>query len=1077
MTQIAHSDIDALTDRLAVVGARYRVQRVVRGGVIWVGMALATLVVAGLAAHATGAGTLAKLIGLLTLGAIGMTAVWQIAWPLLRRPRREWVARLVERRVDGLHNGLTNALLLSARDDVAASPFTPMILSEIRRTTEQKSLDEAVTIAELKPVFWRSGIVFLVSATVAILAWSAVSHGWRQMLAPSAFVPKSGAVIITSVRPGDATVIKGQPVEIVVEASGLDAKDPQRATLIFDAPLEGKTQSDIPSVAEGRFAARLEHVDAALKYRVEIGGTQSRWYTVKVIDQIKLESLSLQVQPPAYSKQPAQTVKVADQPINVTAGSTLTATARVDTGVSAALLQLDELPPLTMTGKGQDWSASFTLNKDASMAVLLTDPSGQILARLPDSPVLLRVTLDAPPKIEARWPKQTETLVPLDQAIEVTAHLSDDFGLTRMRVLMSMSSDAPMMPVFDQPLDGQTQYDLSFKPTISPDVRKHGSVIRLRIEAVDNRDVPNAKPEALGPQTAQSPEYQVRFEDAKQITKESAERLDKLREALRAMLKSQQDLHTKTVALKGFADALQPITLGQTVLRDRMKEVADTFKFEAADAQVQKVLLMLANNPAQEAVDLSTSLTTEPAAEAQKKLHGELQARQRRIISTLESLLAMLVASPEPTEQQTKKGGDLPNHAEELAKLKAALEEYMKQQQKILDTTTNLAKKPVDDFTDKDKKTLDELVMSQEKLDAFMQQKLSDFSKLAEQDMANASMLKELMEVYSEVTMAKDALKKKEIELAVSLEESGLELAKEITSNLEKWLMDTPDRIKWDMEDPVAKTDTPMAELPEQLEDMIGELMEQQEDLFEAMEDTNANWTDSLDKGAGWDAADGPIANMSAKGVTGNALPNDNEMGGRSGEGRSGKSQGEFVEETATGKGGRNTPTRLDPTPFQQGQVKDTSKDPVGGATGGGKVSGQGGEGLEGPVPPGMQKDMQRLAQKQAQLRNSAERINLQYQLGKYDQFKLLESIAIMRRTEADLNANRYQNAMRRRDVMLDAMDTSRMLTGGEVHVEHDTSPTLNARMEDQIHDAKTGDLPPAWSEPLKAYYEKLGRQ
>src|SRR5690606_7048439 len=126
-------------------------------------------------------------------------------------------------------------------------------------------------------------------------------------------------------------------------------------------------------------------------------------------------------------------------------------------------------------------------------------------------------------------------------------------------------------------------------------------------------------------------------------------------------------------------------------------------------------------------------------------------------------------------------------------------------------------------------------------------------------------------------------------------------------------------------------------------------------------EDTNANWTDALDKGAGWDAVDGPIANMTAKGVTGNQLPNDNEMGGRSGEGRSGKSQGEFVEETASGKGGRNTPTRLDPTAFQQGQIKDTSTDPVGGATGGGKISGQGGEGLEGPVPNQRDLDLQRL--------------------------------------------------------------------------------------------------------------------
>ena len=67
---------------------------------------------------------------------------------------------------------------------------------------------------------------------------------------------------------------------------------------------------------------------------------------------------------------------------------------------------------------------------------------------------------------------------------------------------------------------------------------------------------------------------------------------------------------------------------------------------------------------------------------------------------------------------------------------------------------------------------------------------------------------------------------------------------------------------------------------------------------------------DSLDKGAGWGAADGPISNMSARGVTGNTLPNNMEISGRSGEGRSGRSSGQMVEATAEGKGGRKTPSR-----------------------------------------------------------------------------------------------------------------------------------------------------------------------
>src|ERR1019366_2650041 len=116
--------------------------------------------------------------------------------------------------------------------------------------------------------------------------------------------------------------------------------------------------------------------------------------------------------------------------------------------------------------------------------------------------------------------------------------------------------------------------------------------------------------------------------------------------------------------------------------------------------------------------------------------------------------------------------------------------------------------------------------------------------------------------IYSEVTMAKDALKAQAAEIAVPAEESGLEGAKELSSNIEKWLMNTPDRQQWTQEELPTKTDNPMTQVPNELEAMLGELMEQQEDLFDQMEDMNANITDSADKGIGWDAADGPIADM-----------------------------------------------------------------------------------------------------------------------------------------------------------------------------------------------------------------------
>ena len=153
--------------------------------------------------------------------------------------------------------------------------------------------------------------------------------------------------------------------------------------------------------------------------------------------------------------------------------------------------------------------------------------------------------------------------------------------------------------------------------------------------------------------------------------------------------------------------------------------------------------------------------------------------------------------------------------------------------------------------------------------------------------------------------------------------------------------------------------------------------------------------------------------------MTGNRLPNTSEIGGRSGEGRQGKSSGEFVGNEAVGKGGRNTPSRLTPDPVMKGQIKDHSQGNAGAATGGGKESGQGGEGLEGPGTnsPG-KRDLQRLAGKQASLRNKAEGVDAQFQITNYHHTDLKKLIDTMSKVEIDLKAGNYQNVLRQRKVL-----------------------------------------------------------
>jgi hypothetical protein len=266
-----------------------------------------------------------------------------------------------------------------------------------------------------------------------------------------------------------------------------------------------------------------------------------------------------------------------------------------------------------------------------------------------------------------------------------------------------------------------------------------------------------------------------------------------------------------------------------------------------------------------------------------------------------------------------------------------------------------------------------------------------------------------------------------------------------------------------------------MAELPGELEDMVGELMEQEEDLFDEMEDVSSSAADSLDKGAGWDTLDGPISNMSAKGVTGNRLPNASEIGGRAGEGRQGKSSGEFVGDEAVGKGGRNTPSRLTPDPYVKGQIKDHGKQPSGGATGGGKESGKGGEGLEGPAPraPGP-RQLERLAGKQATLRNKAETIDLQFQVADYHRTDLQKMMEIMAQVELDLKSGRYQNALRQRQVLADGLGNIKQYLAGEFEVRKDSTVNLPADVQKDILGGMQDPSPRGWEELNRRYFESL---
>ena len=344
---------------------------------------------------------------------------------------------------------------------------------------------------------------------------------------------------IVKVQPGNTQVLTGHPLDLTVLAEAPTSLGEPPARIIFGEPNDVPPPADAPArPADGemraspagagagtggdplagdvtpgyaalRYTYHVEHVDRTVRYRVEVGGTQSDWYTASVIRAVKLEEMSFRIEPPSYTKQEARTLRIkaadlAKTPVTAPQGSRVEVAAVTDIPWGHALLQTaDTLTATPMAGGpgGRAFTAAFVVVQDTPVSVMLTDAGGQRMFKLPEEPLVVRCENDASPRVEMRWPRQ-DVVVPLDAEIKVAALLSDDYGLASARVLTSAerpatpttgparADEAAWVVANEQPYPaGSKSADLSFVLNVDPALRKHDNVISVRVEATDNRDL------------------------------------------------------------------------------------------------------------------------------------------------------------------------------------------------------------------------------------------------------------------------------------------------------------------------------------------------------------------------------------------------------------------------------------------------------------------------------------------------------------------------------------------------------------------------------------------------------------
>jgi hypothetical protein len=950
-------------------------------------------------------------------------------------------------------------------------------------------------------------LLLLVGLTLAchlfIPNWASAA---TRLMTPWDFVPSVGKVAIVKVTPGNTEVLVGASLEVTAEIKNPDGRAYKGLLYVT---VDGEKESSLPLQVDDHqtiYKATVPAVLKDLKYRLDIGDSQTAMYAVHVREKPTIQEVEITFHYPSYLGRPDESTVQKTADLEAPQYTKATLKIRPSTPIEKGYVQMESQRFTGTVNGGGELVVEVPLLKDASFTINMFNDAGH---SDPDPRLNhVRVLPDRPPTVQLMKPSKISTVAP-GESVPVMIRATDDYAVGRVRLEMevrktadadssgtgSASGDQAAEPVV-QPLavvhewttfEGTTNVMLAHRLELDAKKIPSGHTVRIRASAWDKRDVSDWGLD-LKPQQADSDWTVIRVIAEEAKVTQSIEQLDNLRGNLWKIMEKQLLARVKTAQIIQKKELGERAGIAGDVRADQVdiqkQSVALVATVKNTDKEerlvIKRALSAVAAGDMVEAVRQCDDLVKISAVDGFTKPTPLLMAVQDRIIDRLRKMLDVTrKAQTDVLAEASKRpvGNLPPDVKEKLEEAQKKLEDFLKQQKKVIDATTDAAKTPVEDFTEKEEELLKKLAVQEADLARFLKDLHSDLSKLPDQDFANGSLATELNEVQTELKMAEDALLKKSTDIAVPLEQLGYEKAKEQVSNLEKWLPDKPDREKWSQEEALSDADkeAPMAELPGELEDLIGELAEQEEDIMGEAEDVSSSAIDSLDKGAGWDASDGPISDNSAKGVTGNQLPGENEEGGRSGEGRTGKSSGEFVGDEAVGKGGRKTPSRLTPDPYMKGQIKDHSKDDGGGASGGGKESGAGGEGLEGPAPKNAgHRDMGRLAGKQAALNNKLKGIDLQFQISGFHHQDMTKLAEVMSQMERDLKAGRYNNLLREKKVFSEKSNNVKQYLQGEFEVRKDATPNLPTEIQKEILGSMQEASPAGWEEINREYFERL---
>ncbi len=313
---------------------------------------------------------------------------------------------------------------------------------------------------------------------------------------------------------------------------------------------------------------------------------------------------------------------------------------------------------------------------------------------------------------------------------------------------------------------------------------------------------------------------------------------------------------------------------------------------------------------------------------------------------------------------------------------------------------------------DKTQKLDDDLLEEIVELKANMAQAMlkvaTDLQALPELDAVN-ELVTDVFQTYEEMKQEEGSGTNAVVEIGLQKEDWLLDTmiaTGQKADEMEMWLFKQSDNVKRNMETidkEEMKAPVGQVTMPEELQDIIGDLLEQEEEQLEEADDSVTN-QGMANIDMGWGISEGETVSYSAAGKSGNDRPDHKDQDGRSQVGRQGMSDGEVMSRSGKiNEGDKNLDKRRTQDSNQSGDVEEEGhSDAV--ASGGGKNSGysqdKGMEGGEGATRRDTKVEADSPESTRGQLTRNAEAVYAQAQLSNLKTYDLKKYIKFSRQID-----------------------------------------------------------------------------